>query len=100
MRSRVSRRRNASTTLFLATRCIQAEGSSLRGGSLALGGTARIRELGSTGQAATHVRLGPRARVVADTVHPGVVLELPGGELVRYSTLESDVDVGELPAAA
>ncbi len=79
---------------------IQAEGSSLRGGSLALGGTARIRELGSTGQAATHVRLGPRARVVADIVHPGVVLELAGGELVRYSTIESDVDVGELPAAA
>ena len=79
---------------------IQAEGSSLRGGSLALGGTARIRELGSTGQAATHVRLGPRARVVADIVHPGVLLELPGGELVRYSTIESDVDVGELPAAA
>jgi hypothetical protein len=38
--------------------------------------------------------------VVADIVHPGVVLELPGGELVRYSTIESDVDVGELPAAA
>jgi hypothetical protein len=79
---------------------IEVEGSSLRGGSLALGGTARIVELGSTGEGTTQLRLGPRARVVAGIVHPGVLIELPSGELVRFTSVQTNVDVGDIAAAA
>ena len=58
---------------------MEAEGSTLRGGSLSLGGTGRIRELGSTGEKLTEVRLGPHARLIADIVHPGVVIETADG---------------------
>jgi hypothetical protein len=79
---------------------MQAAGSTLRGGSLALGGVARIRELGSTGEKLTEVRLGPHARLIADTVHPGVVIETADGELVRFTSVESNLDIGWLEAAA
>jgi uncharacterized protein len=79
---------------------LEAEGSTLRGGSLSLGGTARIRELGSTGEKLTELRLGPHARVVADVVHPGVVIELADGELVRIASVETKLDIGFLAAAA
>ena len=79
---------------------IEREGSSLRGGTLSIGGTARIAELGSQGEAATHVRLGPGARLVAAVVHPGVVIELASGELLRTTELRRDVDVGVVTAVA
>jgi hypothetical protein len=79
---------------------LEADGSTLRGGSLSLGGTARIRELGSAGQKLTEVRLGPHARLVADIVHPGVAIELADGQLVRFAAVESNVDIGFLEAAA
>jgi hypothetical protein len=65
-----------------------------------LGGTGRIRELGSTGEKLTEVRLGPHARLLADIVHPGVVIETADGELVRFSSVESNLDIGWLEAAA
>jgi hypothetical protein len=79
---------------------IEREGSSLRGGALSVGGTARIAELGSHGEAATHVRLGPVARLVAGVVHPGVVIELASGELLRTTAVRHDIDVGAVAAAA
>jgi hypothetical protein len=79
---------------------MEAAGSTLRGGSLSLGGTARIRELGSTGEKLTEVRLGPHARLIADIVHPGVIIETAAGELVRFMSVESNLDIGWLEAAA
>jgi uncharacterized protein len=79
---------------------LEGEGSSLRGGSLSLGGTARVRELGSAGEKLTELRLGPHARVVADVVHPGVVIELADGQLVRFASVETRLDIGFLEAAA
>jgi hypothetical protein len=79
---------------------MEAEGCTLRGGLLALGRTARIRELGSTGEKLTEVRLGPHGRLIADIVHPGVVVETADGELVRFTSVESNVDIGWLEAAA
>jgi hypothetical protein len=79
---------------------MEADGCTLRGGSLVLGRTARIRELGSTGEKLTEVRLGPHARLIADIVHPGVVIETADGELVRFTSVESNVDIGWLEAAA
>jgi hypothetical protein len=79
---------------------MEAEGCTLRGGSLVIGRTARIRELGSTGEKLTEVRLGPHARLIADIVHPGVVVETADGELVRFTAVESNVDIGWLEAAA
>ena len=79
---------------------IEHEGSSLRGGTLAVGGIARIAELGSHGEAATYVRLAPGARLVSAVVHPGVVIELPSGELLRTTELRRDVDIGDVEAAA
>ena len=73
------------TLRVLGNVSLQAEGSTLRGGSLYLGGTGRIRELGSTGEKLTEVRLGPHARVLADIVHPGVVIETADGEVVRFT---------------
>jgi uncharacterized protein len=79
---------------------IEQEGSSLRGGSLTLGGTARIAELGSAGEAVTVVRLGPHARLIAGVVHPGVSIETHGGEPVTFTALERRVDVSGIPLAA
>jgi hypothetical protein len=79
---------------------LEAEGSTLRGGSLTLGGIGRIRELGSTGEKLTELRLGPHGRVIADIVHPGVVIETSDGELVRFTAVESQVDIGFLASAA
>jgi hypothetical protein len=78
---------------------MEAAGCTLRGGTLVLGGTARIHELGSTGEKLTEVRLGPHARLIADTVHPGVVIETAEGELVRFTSVESNLDIGWLEAA-
>lgn len=88
------------TLRVLGNVSMEAEGSTLRGGSLSLGGTGRIRELGSTGEKLTEVRLGPHARLLADIVHPGVVIETADGELVRFSSVESNLDIGWLEAAA
>ena len=88
------------TLRVLGNVSLQAEGSTLRGGSLYLGGTGRIRELGSTGEKLTEVRLGPHARVLADIVHPGVVIETADGEVVRFTSVESNLDIGWLEAAA
>jgi hypothetical protein len=79
---------------------IEREGSSLRGGRLSVGGTARIAELGSLGEAETRVRLGPAARLVSALVHPGVVIELASGELLRTTTTRHDLDIGDAEAAA
>jgi uncharacterized protein len=79
---------------------LESEGSTLRGGSLTLGGTARIRQLGSLGEKLTEVRLGPHARMIADVVHPGVMIELADGELVRFASAETNLDIGFLEAAA
>jgi hypothetical protein len=88
------------TLRVLGNVSMEAAGSTLRGGSLSLGGTGRIRELGSTGERLTEVRLGPHARLLADTVHPGVVVETADGEFVRFSSVESNLDIGWLDAAA
>ncbi|MEO9174302.1 MAG: flagellar assembly protein A [Gaiellales bacterium] len=79
---------------------IEQAGASLRGGSLALGGTALIAELGSVGEAITVVRLGPRARLVAGIVHPGVSIEPHGDEPVSFVSLERHVEISGLPLAA
>lgn len=88
------------TLRVLGNVTMEAEGSTLRGGSLALGGTAHIRQLGSAGEKLTEVRLGPHARLIADTVHPGVVIETSHGELVRFASVETNLDIGWLAAAA
>ncbi len=46
------------------------------------------------------MRLGPHARLIADTVHPGVVIETCEGELVRFASVETNLDIGWLAAAA
>ena len=78
---------------------MEADGCTLRGGSLAIGRTARIRELGSTGEKLTEVRLGPHARLIADIVHPGVVVETADGELVRFTVdrVERSTSAGSKP---
>jgi hypothetical protein len=88
------------TLRVLGNVSLASEGSTLRGGSLTLGGTARIRQLGSLGEKLTEVRLGPHARMIADVVHPGVMIELADGELVRFASAETNLDIGFLEAAA
>jgi hypothetical protein len=88
------------TLRVLGNVSLESEGSTLRGGSLTLGGTARIRQLGSLGEKLTEVRLGPHARMIADVVHPGVMIELADGELVRFASAETNLDIGFLEAAA
>jgi hypothetical protein len=88
------------TLQVLGNVSLETVGSTLRGGSLTLGGTARIHELGSVGEKLTEVRLGPHARLIADVVHPGVMIELPDGEVVRFAHVEPNLDVGFMDAAA
>ena len=67
-----------------------AEGGSVRGGTLEVGGTARIAELGTPGGAGGILRLGPGARLEAGIVHANVVVDGPNGAL-RYDRPRRDV---------
>ncbi len=65
-------------------------GGSVRGGTLEVGGVARIAELGTPGGAGGILRLGPGARLEAGVVHPNVVVDGPNGAL-RYDRPQRDV---------
>jgi uncharacterized protein len=63
---------------------------SIRGGTLEVGGVARIAELGTPGGAGGLLRLRPGARLEAGVIHPNVVVDGPNGVL-RYDRPERDV---------
>ncbi len=68
-------------------------GAVMRGGHLALDGTAFVHELApGTGSGLT-ITLTPGSVLEAAVMHPGVRVELPGGEVRRLAELATDVRV-------
>lgn len=59
-----------------------------RNGSINAGGNVKVRELGSPSEAATVVQVPPKHYIIADKVHPGVMLKAgTRAEKMRSSTL-------------
>jgi hypothetical protein len=65
----------------------------MRGGHLALDGTAFVHELVPGTEAGLTITLAPGSVLEADVMHPGVRVELPGGEVRRLADLATDVRV-------
>ena len=76
------------------------EGAIMRGGRLVLDGTAVLHELALGAGAGLMIVLAPGSVLEAAVAHPGVRVELPGGDVRRLESLATDVRVAAEPVAA
>ena len=76
------------------------EGAIMRGGRLVLDGTAVLHELALGAGAGLTIVLAPGSVLEAAVAHPGVRVELPGGDVRRLESLAADVRVAAEPIAA
>jgi hypothetical protein len=72
---------------------LMGEGAIMRGGRLDLHGTAVLRELTPGAGDGLTIVLAPGSVLEAAVVHPGVRVELPGGDVRRLQSLATDVRV-------
>jgi hypothetical protein len=72
---------------------LASPGAVMRGGHLALDGTAFLHELVPGPGAGLTITLTPGSVLEAAVMHPGVRVELPGGEVRRLADLATDVRV-------
>jgi hypothetical protein len=79
---------------------LRCAGAVMRGGHLLLDGTAVVHELAPGTGAGLTVSLAPGSVLEASVVHPGVRVELPGGDVRRLESLATDVRVAADPVAA
>ncbi len=79
---------------------LESEGAIMRGGRLVLDGTAVLRELAPGAGAGLTIVLAPGSVLDAAVMHPGVRVELPGGDVRRLESLATDVRVTAEPLAA
>jgi hypothetical protein len=75
-------------------------GAVVRGGHLLLDGTAVVHELVPGTGAGLTISLAPGSVLQAAVAHPGVRVELPGGEVRRLASLATDVRVAADSVAA
>ena len=79
---------------------VTSEGAIMRGGRLVLDGTAIVHELAPGAGTGLTIVLGPGSVLEAAVAHPGVRVELPGGDVRRLESLATDVRVAADRVAA
>ncbi len=72
---------------------LESDGAIMRGGRLVLDGTAVLHEVVPGAGAGLTIVLAPGSVLEAAVVHPGIRVELPGGDVRRMESLATDVRI-------
>ena len=79
---------------------LESAGAILRGGRLELDGTAVLHEVAPGAGTGLTIVLAPGSVLEAAIAHPGVRVELPGGDVRRLESIATDVRVAADALAA